>query len=63
MDYVFGLIWSDYWAFKTPLYEEWIKHPDIRKQLEDASKGHGELPEELEKVILQHVQSRDIWRE
>ena len=41
-----------YWAFKTPLYEEWIKNPEIRKKLESASSGHGELPEELEQVVL-----------
>ena len=53
---------SYYWAFKTPLYEEWIKNPEIRKKLESASSGHGELPEELEQVVLKHVLSHLVWR-
>ena len=55
--------YSYYWAFKTPLYEEWIKNADIRKKLESASSGHGELSEELEQVVLQHVKSSSVRRD
>lgn len=49
------LRYSDFWSFKTPIYDEWIKDPDARALLQKASSGQGSLPEELRQVLLEHV--------
>ena len=50
-----GLRDSDFWGFKTPIYDAWIGDPDVRTLLQKASSGHGSLPDELRRVLLEHV--------
>ena len=54
-NYCVLLRYSDFWSFKTPIYDEWIKDPDARALLQKASSGQGSLPEELRQVLLEHV--------
>ena len=46
---------SDFWGFKTPIYDEWVRDPEVRRLLQEASSGHGNLPDELRQVLLDHV--------